>query len=79
MGFKFVPYAITQNRGQCNLLFLHLRAAQGTNREIPSVTLTITLLAKFRREFPNERSDQHWKRVHPTAMPNYQGQPFSPL
>jgi hypothetical protein len=35
------------------------------------VTTAILLLARFRRQYPTERAELHWRRVYPLAIPNY--------
>src|SRR5207253_762322 len=38
---------------------------------IPSVTLAISLMAKFKHQYPGERSAGIWKRIYPLAIPDY--------
>jgi hypothetical protein len=35
------------------------------------VTTAILLMARLRRQYPNERAELLWRRVYPEAIPNY--------
>ena len=39
----------------------------------PDVTAAIRLLREFRLQHPEESAAEHWRRVYPLAIPNYDG------
>jgi hypothetical protein len=44
-----------------------------TSASVSSVMKAIRLLKLYRRQFPNERPVEHWTRMYPHVIPEYEG------
>ena len=55
----------------CRVLHPVLPPTETWTGGIPGVSKAVLLLSKFRRQYPNEKPEQIWKKIYPEAIPGY--------